>query len=213
MAINNRKAFLNNAEWTDSLKSELAQSVEARSQIKVTQKDIKPHIDCLIDVVNAINACDEYTLRCGGERLDDIMIPKFIVPFVYPIKVSLSPVPMAYDLVSRPKAKTDYEVDLAKIQKAAIVLAKTRKVVNVPMVSAVSARGELKMLSNVNFQIKGRTAQSGGETFIPVPLDIRLDPMLGEWSNADALDIMTLWISQKFEVVGEGSSVSNMKEE
>jgi len=134
--------------------------------------------------------------------LDDLILPDFLRNFVYPKKVSVLPSFDAEDLVVRPKSDSDWVYNEEEVVRASYVLAHTKKV-EPTFVKAEEMRGEARMLSDINYSLKGRVNRQGDELFIPVPILDILDHVIGKCTNVTADRVIELYFTRAFTVGGK----------
>lgn len=158
----------------------------------------KEDVKTIFDAIFAVNSVDEFTFTVGNTRLSEVYLPKWVAPFVYPPRVSLLPGFNAADLVQRPKVGT-YVYDESEVRKAAYRISASQKK-QPEFERADQLRGDVATLSNVKFEVKGKTFQLADELFIPIPLVSTLESHLGGWSNAEADVIIRQYLMRVFSI-------------
>lgn len=184
---------------TFELIKSLADDVEAKKCVKIEKTAIEDAWKVLLPVINQVNACAELDRVCGGVRLEDLRLPSFVKPFIFPPKVSLEASFEARDLVYRPAKEAEFEYDEKAVTKASYVICSTLK--KTPdMKTAAELRGEPAVFSNVDFSIRNKTRLRDERLFYPVPLNDALESLLGDWSNAETDKVIQTWINRCFSV-------------
>lgn len=165
------------------------------SKLSCTEEDVR----LIMKAVQAVNSASAFTNSVGGVRLDQLDLPHWTKPFIYPLKVSILIGFDMKDLVVRPRVD-DFVYDEEAIKRAAYRISSSQKAI--PEFSKASdLRGDVATLSSVKFAVGQKTKQEGEEVFIPVPLDASLDAVLGEWSNAETDSVIKKYLIRQFNII------------
>lgn len=193
--VNDKKSFTS-SEWVQ-LVTDFVELEHTITNFK--RQEIEEAVWTIFRLIDQINACNEFDRRIGLERLENIMIPEWAKPFIFPAKVSILPGYDMRDLVLRPQKDSTYDYDEVSIIRAAQLIAQTRKT-NRKMVFAKEFRTAEATLSQVKMSINGRVFQQEREAFIPVPLVGELDSVLGDWSNEDEVKVVRDYFLHSFNM-------------
>lgn len=175
-------------------------TVEHKRSNKLDRGRVTKAWELLEKVINQVNACGELDHICGGTRLDELRLPSFVAPFIYPPKVSLKPGYLMRDLVCRPDKDPNFVYDEGSVIGAAKDIFDTQKKPT-NMKTASEMRGSAAVLNEVDFSICEHTFQKDNQTaFFPVPMIAELEPLLGDWSNTDVESVVTQWLARNFDI-------------
>jgi hypothetical protein len=172
----------------------VTENVEARKQIKVPT-DLDKAVSIILKAVEQVNALHELDKSSGGTRLEDLMLPSWVKPLLYPSKVALTNDFNAIDLVERPDKDSSYVYDEAVITKAAYLVSGVVKA-KPDMKSVAELRHGVSMLSEVHYSIGNACKQESDELYVPVPLTDKLSALLGDWSNTTVDKVLTQYFAR-----------------
>lgn len=174
--------------------------VESHKRINRPVANLESHIKVILETVENINSAGELDKRIGGELLNEIFVPSWVKPFVFPKKVSLFPGFQYKDMVARPAKDPDWVYDGAKVAYAANMVAQYFKC-TARLVSAETLRGSELVPSQVSFSVDGQVERKGNELFYPVPLIPDLAAVLGDvWFNETEDKMVELFFARSFDM-------------
>lgn len=167
------------------------------------------------NTIQAINSCGTYTLNMDGQSLKEIRVPDWFAQFVYPIKVSVLPGDNLPDLVKRPQYPENYHFDQNEIARLNQIIMGSHKAGHLAkLVTVESLRGEERVLSAVNPEVKGMVKRDGGELFWPVPLIDEVLCIYDGWGffNMESDTMKGFYMTQRIDIIpfagGSGNTSS-----
>jgi hypothetical protein len=172
----------------------VTENVEARKQIKVPD-NLDKAVETVFKAVEQVNALHELDKRSGGTRLEDLMLPSWVKPFLYPTKVALTNDFNAVDLIERPEKDSSYVYDEAEVTRAAYLISGVVKA-KPDMKSVTDLRSGLSMLSEVHYSIGNACKQEADELYVPIPLTDKLSALLGDWSNTTVDKVLSTYFAR-----------------
>lgn len=160
-----------------------AYSEEVFEQLKQTKtvKDISVNEDDIkkvLEVVDQVNALTLYDRRIDGLTLDEVFLPSWTEPFIFPQRVYLEPNFEAPDLVVRPDKNDSFEYDEAEIRRIENGIAGAFRQTAKSLVTAKAMRekkGDVALASVKKALVFDGSELSchkdGDDLFVPVPVD------------------------------------------
>lgn len=179
------------------LSGDIIDRISAMRKVSRLQKEEFVGVEYVLNLIDSINQLPEYEVSYGGYRFEDIKIPHFLTPFVWPAKVSFKPGTKYVDL-RRVHEVGPVSVDLNSLKtlqdRYNSVLKCDDKAVPVSELRRTLTIDDVKFSTTVD-GVERVISDSPDDIFIPVPLVSAVGEIIGHRVfNEDANYVINLFV-------------------